>query len=66
MSHDYLMSGKFYTNGDNGEKVLAGYFSTTATSGRNTAETFKKMFDAVVNDYKVDRKMVCVEQFNKV
>ncbi len=63
---DYFMSGKFYVNGDNGEKVLTGYFSTTASSSMDTSETFKQLFDAVVDEHKVHPKMVCVEQFNKV
>ena len=66
MSNDYFMSGKFYINGDNGKKVLTGYFSTIATSGMNTTDTFNQMLDAVVSEHNIDPKMVCVEQFNKV
>ena len=66
MVFDYFMSGKFYINGDKGEKIMTGYFSTIATSGMNTTETFKQMFDAVVDEHKVHPKMVCVEQFNKL
>ena len=63
---EYFMSGKFYINGDNGQKILSGYFSTVATSGMNATETFNQMFDAVVDEHKVHPKMVCVEQFNKI
>ena len=61
----YFMSGKFYVNNGD-EKSLAGYFSTTAESAMTPTETFKAMFDAVVDEHKVHTKMVCVEQFNKV
>lgn len=61
----YFMSGKFYVN-EGSSKLLTGYFSTTADSAMNPTETFKAMFDAVVDEHKVHTKMVCVEQFNKV